>query len=281
MATSMKDIKNRIRSVESTMQITKAMELVATSKLRHAKESLEKSKPYFDLLSSAISEIEGTFRNEKSIYFSDKKPLKHAFIVIAGDRGLAGGFNQNLFKSVLSAMHDKNEVCILPIGKKVSEFFQRREISILDNDYEIAANIHIGDCLDLGKIVFEGFKSGKFDSVSIFYTQFNSMLSQTPVSKQILPLKRNEAKTKKQLAVYEPSLEGVLSHIIPIYISGVIYGAVSNSQISEYAARRTAMNSANKNAEEMIGDLTLKFNRARQAAITQEITEIVAGAGEE
>lgn len=281
MATSMKDIKNRIRSVESTMQITKAMELVATSKLRHAKESLEKSKPYFNLLSEAVSEIECALRDGESKYFSSKKPTKHAYVVVAGDRGLAGGFNQNVFKSVLSAIPEDGEICILPIGKKVSEFFQHRNFKISEMGFEIAADVHIGDCLDIGKTIFEGFNKGEFDAVTVFYTQFNSMLSQTPASKQILPLSADGEKKKGSLTLYEPSLSGVLSHIIPLYISGIIYGAVSESQISEYAARRTAMNSANKNAEEMIGDLTLKFNRARQAAITQEITEIVAGAGEE
>ena len=132
----------------------------------------------------------------------------------------------------------------------------------------------------MGKAIFEDFESGKFDSVSVFYTCFNSMLSQTPACDQILPLATDETVNKNHLTIYEPSLSGVLSHIIPLYISGMIYGAVSESRASEYAARRTAMNNANKNAEEMIGDLTLKYNRARQAAITQEITEIVAGAGD-
>lgn len=280
MATSMKDIKNRIKSVESTMQITKAMELVATSKLRHAKADIEKSRPYFKLLSETISEVKSGLKNEHCVFCKKEKPTKHCFIVIAGDRGLAGGFNQNLFKSVLSAMPDDGEVSILPIGKKVSEFFSRRNINILENDFSVAASVEIGDCLDMGKAIFEDFESGKFDSVSVFYTCFNSMLSQTPACDQILPLATDETVNKNHLTIYEPSLSGVLSHIIPLYISGMIYGAVSESRASEYAARRTAMNNANKNAEEMIGDLTLKYNRARQAAITQEITEIVAGAGD-
>ena len=281
MATSMKDIKNRIKSVESTMQITKAMELVATSKLRHAKAEIEKSRPYFELLSDTVAEIKNGLRGEQSVFKGRKNPRKHCFVVIAGDRGLAGGFNQNLFKSVLSAVPDTGEVIIMPIGKKVSEFFTRRNINVLKNDFEVAATVEIGDCLDMGKTIFEGFEKGEFDSVSVFYTRFKSMLSQMPECEKILPLSDDEAMDKRQLTIYEPSLEGVLSHVVPLYISGMIYGAVSESRASEYAARRTAMNNANKNAEEMIGDLTLRYNRARQAAITQEITEIVAGAGDE
>ena len=281
MATSMKDIKNRIKSVESTMQITKAMELVATSKLRHAKAEIEKSRPYFNLLSDTLSDIKSGLKNESSVFIKKHNPTKHCFIVIAGDRGLAGGFNQNIFKSVLSAIPKEGDVSILPIGKKVSEFFLRRNIKVLKNNYEVAASVNIGDCLDIGKIIYKGFESGKFDSVSVFYTKFNSMLSQTPICECILPFELPEKSGKNHLTIYEPSLDGVLSHIVPIYLSGMIYGAVSESKASEYAARRTAMNNANKNAEEMIDELTLKYNRARQAAITQEITEIVAGAGEQ
>ena len=281
MATSMKDIKNRIKSVESTMQITKAMELVATSKLRHAKAEIEKSRPYFNLLSDTLSDVKAGLKNANSVFIKKEKPSKHCFVVIAGDRGLAGGFNQNLFKSVLSQIPGDGEVSILPIGKKVSEFFLRRNIKVLKNDYEVASSVNIGDCLDMGKIIYKAFESREYDSVSVFYTKFNSMLSQVPVSECILPFEVPEKTERNHLTIYEPSLDGVLSHIVPIYLSGMIYGAVSESKASEYAARRTAMNSANKNAEEMIGDLTLKYNRARQAAITQEITEIVAGAGEQ
>ena len=279
MAVSMKDIKNRIKSVENTMQITKAMELVATSKLRHAKKTIEKTKPYFKTLNEAIDEIGSGFRGGKSVFFGKKEEKRHLFIVIAGDRGLAGGFNQSLFKLAIKSMPSGGEVFVLPIGKKVGEFFKRRDVTLLKNSYEIAASVHIGDCFDMGKRIAEDYISGEFDTVTVFYTRFNSMMTQEPMSEKILPLKKHEVKREKgSLRVYEPGEEEILSAVIPMYISGMLFGAVSESLASEYAARRTAMNSANKNAGEMIDELTIKFNRARQAAITQEITESVAGA---
>lgn len=276
-ATSMKDIKNRIKSVENTMQITKAMELVASSKLRKAKADIEKTRPYFESLLTTISEISASMNSESKIFSGRAQEKKFCYIVIAGDRGLAGGFNMNLFKKVLESAKEDGDVSILPIGRKVFEYFSHTKLEVLKNSFDIAAEVHIGDCLDMGKDIFKAFLEEKFDNVKIFYTKFNSVLNQVPMCEQILPVKELKKSDKKQLTLYEPSAEAVLSKILPLYISGVIYGAVSESRASEYAARRNAMNNANKNAEEMIGDLTLSYNRARQAAITQEITEIVAG----
>ena len=183
----------------------------------------------------------------------------------------------NLFKAVLSSATEDGEVSILPIGKKVSEYFSRTEIDVMKNGFDVAAEMHIGDCLDMGRDIYSAIKEGRFDCIKVFYTKFKSVMSQEPMCEQIFPIEKKREKNKKQLTLYEPSAGVVLSQILPLYISGVIYGAVSESRASEYAARRNAMNNANKNAEEMIGDLTLSYNRARQAAITQEITEIVAG----
>ena len=279
MAASMKDIKNRIKSIENTMQITKAMELVATSKLRGAKKTIENTEPYFEALKGAIADIEANFREKNNVFFACHEQKKPLFVVIGGDRGLAGGFNQNVFKLALSEMEEK-DVSVLPIGKKVRDFFVHRGKNVLENSYEVAANVHIGDCLDMGKRIVSGYLSGEFDSVYIFYTRFNSMLSQTAELEAILPLESFEKSGEKgSLTIYEPSADGLMEQIVPLYISGMIYGAVTQSRAAEHAARRTAMNSANKNAGEMIDELSIKFNRARQAAITQEITEIVAGSG--
>ena len=279
MAASMKDIKNRIKSIENTMQITKAMELVATSKLRHAKKTIENTKPYFTALKEAIDAIEANFTDKRNPFFGKSEVKKHLFVVVGGDRGLAGGFNQNVFKLALSKASDETkEYIILPMGKKVREFFHRRGFKVLENSSEIAANIHIGDCLDFGKRITDGFLKGEFDAVSIFYNKFNTMLSQTPEKEDILPLKKEEGENKKRsLTIYEPSAESTMEGVVPRYVSGMIYASVCDSRAAEHAARRTAMNSANKNAGEMIDELSVKFNRARQAAITQEITEIVAG----
>lgn len=274
---SMKDIKNRIKTIESTMQITKAMELVATSKLRLAKKTMEKAAPYFDALDAAMLSIERDFTEPNNIFFKSSEGKNRLFIVVGGDRGLAGGFNQNVFKKVLASAEENNAM-IFPIGKKVKEFFVRRNFEVLENSYEVASDIHIGDCFDIGKRITEGFLNGEFDSVEIFYTRFNNMITQTPESAHLLPLIRQDKDREKGcLTIYEPSAENAMENIVPMYISGMVFGAVSQSQASEQAARRTAMNSANKNAGEMIDDLSIKYNRARQAAITQEITEIVAG----
>lgn len=278
---SMKNIKNRIKSVENTMQITKAMELVAASKLRRAKITAEKTKPYMNALSNAIYEIGKTARGEQSIFFGKKEEKRLLFVIIAGDRGLAGGFNHNLFKLAMQSMPENIEVSVFPIGKKVSEFFKKQNVTLLKNSYEIAANVHIGDCLDMGKRITEGYASGEYDAVTVFYTGFNSMLTQSAVCEKILPIKKREKNNEKGvLRLYEPDEESVLKSIVPAYVSGMLFGAVSESLASEYAARRTAMNSANKNAQDMIDELTVKYNRARQAAITQEITEIAIGSGE-
>ncbi len=270
---SMKSIKSRIKSVENTRQITKAMELVATSKMRHAKERIERTKPYFDILRDTLDNISSS-NNDFSSPFTVQKDGKCCFIVIAGDRGLAGGYNNNLFKSVNANEDD----IIFPIGKKAVEHFKNYEL--LSTDYSVTENVDISDCHDIGKILAKAFLEGKFTSLKIFYTGFINVLTQKPSSEDILPIisrKKTDFKKLDQI-IYEPSSESVFEHIIPQYIAGVIYGGVCHSLASELSARRNAMQSATENADEMIESLNLKFNRARQASITQEITEIVAGA---
>jgi len=278
---SMKDIKLRIRSVESTMQITKAMELVASSKLRKAKERQERSRPYFMGLKNTLIEIESNTRDFSSPYQKQREVKKRLLIMIAGDRGLAGGYNSNIVKAVTEIMSEGTPVCILPIGKRAVDFCSRKGIEILTTEFAEAASVSISDCFTIGNLVTQGYLSGQFDEVSVVYTQFISMLTQKPVSESLLPLKAatQEAKADlRTLVLYEPSPEEVYDAIVPGYIAGMIYGAMCESIASEQGARRTAMDAASKNAAEMIEDLSLRYNRARQGAITQEITEIVAGA---
>ena len=276
---STKDIKNRIRSMESTRQITKAMEMVAASKLRHAQAQVLNSRPYFEILYETIREIAGSADDFTSPYFRQSSGGKVLYVAIAGDRGLAGGYNSNILKLVMNQM-DGNEASVLPIGKKSVDFFQSKRAQILTENYAQAAQISMSDCFSVAKILSKGFLSGAYDRVYVAYTEFVSVLSQTPRLLQLLPLSREE--TDEQVAsgeiVYEPGAEEVFNTIVPEYLGGVLYGALCESRASEQAARRTAMDSATQNADEMIGDLRLKFNQARQAAITQEITEIVAGA---
>ena len=278
---SMKDIKLRIRSVESTMQITKAMELVASSKLRKAKERQEHSRPYFSGLKETLLDIEANTRDFVSPYQKQRQIKKRCLIMIAGDRGLAGGYNSNIIKAVTEKMQDGLPTCILPIGKRAVDFCNRKGIEILTTEFAEAACVSIPDCFTISNLVTQGYLSGQFDEVSIIYTQFVSMLTQTPRAEGLLPLKADGGHKREDLhslVLYEPSPEEVYDAIVPGYIAGMIYGAMCKSVASEQGARRTAMDAASKNAAEMIEDLSLRYNRARQGAITQEITEIVAGA---
>ena len=276
---STKEIKNRIRSMESTRQITKAMQMVAASKLRRAQAQVTSSRPYFEILYAAIHEIAESNSDFSSPYLVERKGKKTAHIVISGDRGLAGGYNSNVLKLALSKMEDQ-EVIVLPIGKKTADFFKSREIPMLTASYTEAAAVSLGDCFTVAKDLCKRYLNGEFDRVYVTYTRFVSVLSQNPESLQLLPLVRREdvpENSRKSDILYEPSCEEVFETIIPEYLGGVLYGALCESRAAEQAARQSAMDSATQNADDMIADLSLKFNRARQAAITQEITEIVAG----
>ena len=276
---STKEIKNRIRSMESTRQITKAMQMVAASKLRRAQAQVASSRPYYEILYGAIHEIAESNSDFSSPYLLERKGKKAAHIVISGDRGLAGGYNSNVLKLSLAEMKDQ-EATVLPIGKKTVDFFRSKEIPMMTASYTEAAEMSLGDCFTVAKDLCKRYLDGEFDRVCVTYTKFVSVLSQTPESLQLLPLVRREdvpENNRKSDILYEPSCEEVFERIIPEYLGGVLYGALCESRAAEQAARQSAMDSATQNADDMIADLSLKFNRARQAAITQEITEIVAG----
>ena len=275
---STKEIKNRIRSMESTKQITKAMEMVAASKLRRAQAQVAASRPYFEILRGTIDDIVEHNLEITSPYLKERTGNKVMYIVIAGDRGLAGGYNSNILKMVFAQIKDK-EATVLPSGKKALDFVKSKKVNILTEDYAEAAAVSIGDCFSISKQLSQAFKNGEFDEIHVAYTNFVSVLSQTPDTQKLLPLVREEGKKPASRAVtmYEPNCEEVFEAVVPEYLGGILYGALCESRASEQAARRTAMDSATSNAEDMIADLSLKFNRARQAAITQEITEIVAG----
>lgn len=274
MAESMKAIKSRIKSVENTRQITKAMELVATGKLRRAKERIEHSRPFFEILKKTLDDIERENRDFSSPFTRQAEGKRTCRIVIAGDRGLAGGYNSNLFKAAAAQPGD----LILPIGRKAVELYRRKGFEILSEEYAVADDVSVGNCGAMGEELAKAFLRGDFDRLTISYTSYVNVLTQTPASMEILPIVADKKKAEKTgLIIYEPSAEAVFDSIVPQYISGIIYGALCESIASELSARRAAMESANKNADEMISDLSLKYNRARQASITQEITEIVAG----
>jgi len=279
---STKDIKLRIRSMESTKQITKAMEMVAASKLRRAQERVQKSEPYADILYDALCDIAVTNTDFSSVYTRYNDSDKICYIVIAGDRGLAGGYNHNVLKLALERMAGKN-VCVLPIGRKALEFFRARNYEIVTDAYAEAATLTMSKCFTMARNVCQDFKEGKYGRVRLIYTNYISVMSQEPNLRLVLPIIMTGVKEKRPkptggLIEYEPSAEEVFDSITPECIGGLIYGALCEAIASELGARRTAMDAATKNAEEMIEGLNLEYNRARQAAITQELTEIVAGA---
>ena len=276
---STKEIKNRIRSMESTKQITKAMEMVAASKLRRAQAQVANTRPYFEILRDTVNDIVENNLDFSSPYLKQGKEGKILYIVIAGDRGLAGGYNSNILKLVVGEIKGK-DATVFPIGKKAVDYFRSHKVPVWTDSYAEAADMSIGDCFSVSKQICKAFKAEEFSEIRIAYTTFVSVLSQVPASMQILPLvceKSGEKKGPTMITMYEPNDEEVFEAIVPEYLGGVLYGALCESRASEQAARRTAVDSATSNAEDMIASLSLKFNRARQAAITQEITEIVAG----
>ena len=280
MAGSMKDIKLRIKSVESTMQITKAMELVASSKMRRAKERVEHSRPYFETLYESLTKIAAADPRARNPYLRRDDIKRTLLVVIAGDRGLAGGYNANVFKQADAA---EGPVTVLPIGKRSAEYFAHHGAGLFTPEVLMAADVSVSECFTLSHQITEGFLKGEYDAVKLCYTRFDSMMTQTATTLKVLPLtieptEAQKAEARRSQILYKPSCEEVFGAIIPEYVAGVLYGAVCESVASELAARRTAMDAATKNAGEMIEHLNLYYNRARQAAITQEITEIVAGA---
>ena len=289
-AANMKAVKLRIKSVQNTMQITKAMQLVAASKLRKAKERADRSKPYFKIMRDTLTDIAKGNTDFQSPYTKQVSNNKWLYVVIAGDRGLAGGYNANLFKFMESETKGRDYM-VLPIGKKSVEYFRHRGVELFTEEYAEVAKISVSDCFGVAKMICDAYSKGKFGHVLLCYTDFVSIMTQTPKSSSLLPLadfetesdeeegtKAEDKKPVRDLILYEPDSETVFNAIVPEYLAGLLYTSINVSVASELAARRTAMEAATDNAGEMIEKLSLFYNRARQASITQEITEIVAGA---
>ena len=278
-----KEIKTRINSVNSTKQVTKAMELVASSKMRKAKERALAARPYFATMYDTVKDIATNTRGVRNVFLKQREVKNKCYIVVAGDRGLAGGYNSNIIKLTLNHMGNKNEK-IMPIGKKATEYFSKRGYDVLKSA-ESVEKCGYERTLEFANEAMDLYKKGEIDEVYIVYTEFVSPLTQNPKLLKVLPLafeKEENKETEEQAAKgarvqYLPSAEVVLGHIIPKYVSGIVYDGVIESFASEQAARRTAMSSATDNADTMLSNLELSYNRARQSAVTQEITEIVGG----
>lgn len=280
----MRDIKRRIKSVNSTKQITKAMELVASSKMKKARESLEKTRPYFNAVGDAINDIASTTKGVKHELITPREVKKAAYIVISADRGLSGGYNANVIKTAAGHMKEKDKVSVIAIGQKARDYFRKRNYDLDGEFTHISEDPTYSDAQNIGRLSVELYKQGLVDEIYLVYTEFLSTISYNPKVIKLLPLepktdeiKENKGKSK-ELMSYEPSPEAVLSYLIPKYIDSTIYGALVESATSYQSATKVAMENATDNAEEIIDKLQLQYNRARQASITQEITEIIGGA---
>lgn len=278
----MRDIKRRIKSVNSTKQITNAMELVSTAKLKRTRDRFEKVQPYFETVNETIQGILESTDNIEHKYISEREIKKSLYIVITADRGLCGGYNINAIKKALEDIEDKEKASFIVIGQRAKGYFLKRNYEIVGEYLQISEKPQYSHAKDIGRLALQLYKDGKIDEIKLVYTRFASTISQVPERLKLLPVaKTNEEQTEEKefkYVSYEPSPGAVLDYLIPKYIESTIFGALAESAASEQAARRMAMESATDNAEEMIENLTLSFNQARQAAITQEISEIVGGA---
>jgi F-type H+-transporting ATPase subunit gamma len=277
----MKTIKRRIKSVSSTMQITKAMELVASSKQRKAKAQAEAARPYFETQYEMLTEIASEDDFSDTIFTKTREIKNRLFIVIAGDRGMAGGYNSNVFKMVAAAhKDDKNEPKIIAIGKKTVDYFEKRGYDVILKYPGFAENLKVGYCSDIANSAVDMFRNGEVDEVKIFYTAFVSSLQQNPSQLKLLPVDefRKKEDGSIRLTSYDPTPEAVFDRLVPKFLLSIVFCAVRESYACEQSARRIAMESATDNAGQMIESLSLLYNRARQEKITNEINEIVSGA---
>lgn len=277
MGANIKAIKTRLKSIDSTLHLTKAMQLVAASKIKNATEAMEKSRCYLEAIQSTFSNLISN-ETQKSEFIKSREVKKTCIIMIAGDRGLAGGYNGNVFKMAESVAEREKSSCFLPIGKRSVEHTLSRHYEVLSEQYVSTERLSLSDCATICKDITQKYLEGVFDKVILISTEYVSMLAQIPKETQILPIPQPESQKKNNYIMFEPNSITVLDAIVPGYISGMVYGSARESYVSELSARRNAMDSATKNANDMMDQLSLEYNRARQSAITQEITEIVAGA---
>ena len=279
-----KEIKRRIRSVQSTGKITKAMKLVSASKLRRAQGSVVSARPYKDKLKEVLSRLVASAGASVSDPLLEVREVKRVgYVVFASNKGLAGGYNANIMKEAFAQVKASEEqgyeVGIVAVGKKARDFFSKRGYTI---DEEFLAVNDIPSAADadaITKMIKTAYVTGKYDEVHIVYAEFRSAMSQIPKTVKVLPIETPESEAADGLDyIFEPSPDIVLSQILPLYLANQVFSALTEAKAGEHGARMTAMSSASDNAAALVARLDLEYNRARQASITQEITEIVGGA---
>lgn len=288
---NIRDIKQRIQSVTNISQITKAMEMVAAAKLRRAQERAIASRPYAEKMREVIASIARGVEQEEEHPMLQKREVKRTgYLVITSDRGLAGGYNANVIRNVMQKINDRHEstddYVLFVIGRRGFDFFRRRDYPMIDSVIGLSDSPEYHDVNSVTSNVVRLFTEGKYDELFMHYNEFVNPMVQKPVEKKLLPLddleeelEGKEDQSRDPLFYeFEPSDKAVLAELLPKYAEALMYSAVLDAKASEFGARMTAMGNANDNASELIDTLTLQYNRARQAAITQEIAEIVGGA---
>ncbi|MDN5347034.1 MAG: F-type H+-transporting ATPase subunit gamma [Clostridia bacterium] len=278
---SMRDLKRRIRSIQNTQHITRAMKMVAAAKLRKAQERVVAARPYADKLVEVIGRLAPTADMEGQPLLATREVKKSGYVLITADRGLCGGYNANLIRFTQEKLAvEKRPVALVTVGRKGRDFFRRREVEIVRAYTDIGDEPDMFQARELARHLMDLFLGGSLDEINLIYTRFYSAIRQVPMTQRLLPVVSPAGKEAEAPGeyLYEPSPATVLGALLPRYVEVQVYRALLEAKASEHGARMTAMDNATENAAEMIAKLTLDFNRARQAAITREISEIVSGA---
>jgi F-type H+-transporting ATPase subunit gamma len=285
---SLKEVKGRITSVISTQQITKAMKMVAAAKLRRSQERITQMRPFARKLSAILQNLSAAQADTGDAWYSQLREEKKILIVaVSSDRGLCGSFNSNVFKGTLKLIQDKyaaqaerGNVAILPIGKKAAEFFVKRRYSTIETYSTLFTDLTFTRASEAGEYLMNEFMAGRYDKIEIVYNEFKNVATQILRTEQFLPVMPAQSKssTTEVDYIYQPSREEIVTGLIPKSLKVQLFKALLDSNASENGARMTAMDKATENAGELLKDLKLTYNRTRQAAITKEILEIVAGA---
>jgi len=288
MSGALKEVRNRIKSVQSTQQITKAMKMVSAAKLRRAQDAITQMRPYAKKLQEMLSNIVSNAEGDISMNLATVRPVEKVLvIVVTSDRGLCGGYNSNLIKLAkhtirekYSAQSAKGNAELLPIGKKGYEHFTKNNFKVVDHYWNIFLDISFENVQRAAKFAMDAFASGKVDAVELIYSEFKNAATQRFVAEQFLPVVKTEKiqGQKQQDFIFEPDKDVLIEELMPKILNTQLYKAVLDANASEHGARMTAMDKATENANELLKALKISYNRARQAAITTELTEIVSGA---
>ena len=289
MSGQLKEVRNRIQSVTSTQQITKAMKMVSAAKLRRAQDAILQMRPYAEKLQEMLSNIVSSASGDMELHLADERAAEKILLIpITSDRGLAGAYNTNVIKMTrevikekYSAQHSKGNVTILPLGKKGYEYFLRYGYKVVDNFWTIFTDLSFDNVRNAANYAQEAFLNKEYDRVELVYSQFKNAGTQTFVTEPYLPIPKvagTDDNKKSVDFIFEPDMETLINELMPKILSTQVYKAVLDANASEHGARMTAMDKASENANELLRNLKISYNRARQAAITTELTEIVSGA---